>query len=232
MSDLYYWLPLTLTLLAFFLSHTLPALPGVRVRLIGLCGRRLYFFAYGVTSVLLLIGLVSAASSAPYVELWPHTDDLLWVPRIAMLPAIVLATNGLLAANPLSLTMNRRGSFDPERPGVVGLVRHPVLWATLIWSVSHIAANGALAHVVLFGTFALMSVQGMVAIDRRQQSSLGHPEWRRLAAHAPQWPRLRAIRARRPALSLRRLSPSLLGVVAYTALAMGHGWFAGVPAFL
>jgi uncharacterized membrane protein len=232
MSDLNNWLPLTLTLLAFFLSHTVPALPGVRVRLIGLCGREIYFLAYGVTSVLLLIGLVSAASSAPYVELWPQTDDLLWVPRVAMFPAIVLATNGLLAANPLSLTMNRGASFDPERPGVVGLVRHPVLWAMLIWSVSHIAANGALAHIVLFGTFALMSVHGMVAIDRRRQSSLGHPEWRRLSAHAPQWPRLHAIRARRPALSLRRLSPSLLGVAAYAALAVGHGWFAGVPAYL
>jgi uncharacterized membrane protein len=232
MSDLYNWLPLTLTLLAFVISHTVPALPGVRVRLIGLFGREVYFLAYGVTSLVLLIGLVSAASTAPYVELWPPTDGLLWVPRLAMLPGIILATHGLLAPNPLSLTMNRRGCFDPQRPGVVGLVRHPVLWAMLIWSASHVAANGAWAHVVLFGTFALMSVQGMVAIDRRRQSSLGHSEWRRLSAHAPQWPRLHAIRARRPALSLRSLSPSLVGVVAYAALAMGHGWFAGVQAFL
>jgi uncharacterized membrane protein len=65
--------------------------------------------------------------------------------------AIILAVAGLLARNPLSMSLNRE-AFDPLRPGIVAVVRHPVLWAQLIWSLAHLAANGDVGHVVLFGT--------------------------------------------------------------------------------
>lgn len=232
MSTIHAWLPLALSLLAFALSHIIPTLPAVRARLIGLCGRRIYFLAYGLTSLVLLACLVGTASSAPYVELWSPTEHLLWVPRVAMLPAVVLAVYGLMAPNPLSLTINRREKFDPDRPGVVGVVRHPVLWAMLIWSASHVLANGAVAHVLLFGTFAVMSVQGMVATDRRRQSKLGLIEWRRLSARAHLWPLLPSLLAGwRPAPSLKAVWPFLLGIATYAALALGHTWFAGVPSY-
>jgi uncharacterized membrane protein len=232
MSMSYSWLEFFVALLAFVVSHAIPAFPALRARLITHLGRRVYFLTYGATSLALLIWLVTAASNTPYVELWPATEHLLWVPRLTMLPAVILAVNGLIAPNPLSLTMNRHYAFDPVKPGIVGIVRHPVLCATLIWSVSHILANGTLAHALLFGSFAVMSVAGMVAIDRRRKARLGLYEWRRLAALGPLLPLLPSLLGGwRPTLSIRTLWPSVLGTAVYVALAAGHVWFAGVPSY-
>ncbi len=41
--------------------------------------------------------------------------------------------------------------------------------------------NGDLAHVLLFGGFAVLAVLGMFAIDRRLKRTLGEAEWARLA---------------------------------------------------
>jgi uncharacterized membrane protein len=232
MSMSYSWLEFFVALLAFVVSHAIPAFPALRARLITHLGRRVYFLTYGATSLALLIWLVTSAANTPYVELWPATEHLLWVPRIAMLPAMILAVNGLLAPNPLSLTMNRHGTFDPTKPGIVGIVRHPVLGAMLIWSVSHLLANGTLVHALLFGSFAVMSVAGMAAIDRRRKARLGLHEWRRLAALAPLLPLFPSLLAgRRPTLSIKAVWPSVLGTAVYVALAAGHVWFAGVPSY-
>ena len=225
------WLPLIAVLGAFVLSHLVPALPPVRARLIGLFGRCGYFSLYGIVSLLLLLALIHASATAPYIELWPTTDMSLAVPRLVMPFALILAIAGILAPNPLSMSLNRE-AFDPLRPGIVAVVRHPVLWALLIWSLAHIAANGDVGHVVLFGTFAAMSAMSMMSLDRRRQAKLGRPEWDRLAARAPQLPLLAALRAGwRPAFSGRIVRHLLLGLAVYGVLALTHVWFAGVPAY-
>lgn len=232
MSTIHLWLPLAVSLLAFVLSHLIPTLPAVRTRLIRLCGRRAYFLLYGLASLGFLIVLIAAVSNAPYVELWPATEQRLLVPRIAMLVAVVFTIYGLAAPNPLSLTMNRRGQFNPDRPGVVGVVRHPALWAMLTWSMSHIVANGDVAHVVLFGTFAVMSVSGMSTIDRRRKATLGIDEWLRLSARAPALPLVPSLLAGwRPRPSASDIWPGLIGLCSFAALVFGHVWFAGVPAY-
>ena len=232
MSTVHSWLPLALALLAFVLSHLLPTIPSIRTRLISVCGRRLYFTVYGMVSFGLLLGLIGAASSAPYLDLWSATEQLLWAPRIAMPAAVVLAVYGFAMPNPLSLTMNRRAPFDPARPGVVGVARHPVLWAMTIWSLAHIFANGDLAHVVLFSTFAAMSLTSMAAIDRRRQASLGAREWNRLSTLAPALPMVPSLLAGwRPKPSTKDFWPFMAGISIFALLAACHGWFAGVPAY-
>lgn len=231
MSSFQEWLPLAAVLSAFVLSHLVPALPPVRARLIRLLGRRAYFMAYGGISLLLLLGLIHAAATAPYVELWPASDRLLAIPRLAMPVAVVLAITGLMAPNPLSMSLSR-APFDAARPGIVAIVRHPVLWALLIWSLAHVAANGDVSHVVLFGTFAAMSILSMMSTDRRRQARLGRQEWQRLSVRAPQLPLLPSLRAGwRPAFSGRIVLHCLLGLALYALLALTHVWFAGVPAY-
>jgi uncharacterized membrane protein len=225
------WLPLITVLGAFVLSHLVPALPSVRANLIGRLGRRCYFTLYGIVSLLLLLALIHASATAPYVEFWPINDLSLAVPRLVMPFAIVLAVAGLLAPNPLSMSLNG-GAFDPLRPGIVAVVRHPVLWALLIWSLAHLAANGDVGHIVLFGTFATMSVLSMTSLDRRRRAKLGRPEWDRLAIRAPQLPLLPALRAGwRPTIPGKVLLHVLLGLAVYGLLAKAHVWFAGVPAY-
>ena len=100
----------------------------------------------------------------------------------------VLLVLGLSSPNPLSMSAVRGAAFDPARPGIVALVRHPVLWAALLWALAHLVPNGDLAHVILFGLLALLAGGGMLIFDRRQRRRLGEEEWARLAAHSSNLP--------------------------------------------
>jgi len=158
LSDAAGWGELAAAMTVFLLTHAIPARPALRGRLVTLLGRRAYLIAYSVVSLLALAWVIGAAANAPYLELWPRADWQSLVPAIGMLVASVLAVFALTMPNPLSLGAKR--GFDPDHPGAAGFVRHPLLWAMLVWSISHLLPNGDLSHVMTFGLFALLSLAG------------------------------------------------------------------------
>lgn len=167
-------------LLAFLLSHSLPERTGLRRRLVAATGERAYLILYSLLSIMLLAWLISAALRAPFVPLWPLQTWHYYVPLVLMLPASMLLVGGALSANPLSIGFSSR-ALDPDRPGLVGVTRHPILWAFALWSFAHLAANGDLVSAILFGGFGLFALAGMAILDRRKRRSLGG-DWPRLAA--------------------------------------------------
>lgn len=174
------WPDFALAYALFLVAHAVPAQPALRSRLVAALGRPLYLAIYIAASVVLLLRLIRTAQRAPFLPLWEYADWQAWIPNLAMPFVCLLVAFGLGAANPLSLGGTGRG-FDPDRPGIAGITRHPVLWALALWSAAHLFPNGDLAHVLLFGGFALFSLAGMAAIDLRQRRRLGDAEWRRLA---------------------------------------------------
>jgi uncharacterized membrane protein len=161
------WLPFALALAAFAASHYLPAATGWRDGLIARFGRRAYFSAYGLLSLLLLGWIVVAAGQAPYLELWPQLAWTRWLPNLAMPFAFVLAACGIGMPQPFTLGGRRAARFDPAYPGLAAVTRHPVLLAFALWAGAHLVANGDLAHVILFGGFLAMALVAMPAADRR-----------------------------------------------------------------
>jgi uncharacterized membrane protein len=162
---------LFLALALFLLSHSIPARPRVRGALIARLGRANYLILYGLLSIVLLVWLVSATIRAPVIPLW---SSGLWTWHLAlalMLPACWLLVGGLAAPNPFSVTLSHR-RFDPSRPGIIGLLRHPVLWGFTVWAGVHLIANGDVAAMILFGVFLLFSLVGMRLIDRRKYQQL------------------------------------------------------------
>ncbi len=83
--------------------------------------------------------------------------------------------------NPFSFGSARNAAFDPARPGIVRLHRHPLLLALALWAGAHVMPNGDLAHVILFVTFSGFAVLGARPIDRRKQRDMGK-DWDALAA--------------------------------------------------
>ncbi|MEM1007250.1 MAG: NnrU family protein [Pseudomonadota bacterium] len=183
-------------LMIFFVSHMIPVRPAVRGWLVGALGRRGYFVAYSALSLAVLAWLIRAAAQAPYVEVLPPAPVLRWVPVIIMPLVCWLALAGLAIRNPFSFGGLGQRPFDPEKPGILRMTRHPILVALLLWAVAHLLANGSLSHVILFGLFAGFAGVGMSLIDRRKARAMG-PEWVRLSRNtacfslrAPDpWPR-------------------------------------------
>ena len=224
------WGELALALAAFIGSHVIPSRQPVRARLTAIAGERAYLVAYSVLSLLPLGWLIQASANAPYVELWPYADWQRLVPQLAMPPALALAVFGLTSPNPLSIGRRRGTRFDPEHPGIAGIVRHPVLWATLLWSVSHLVPNGDLAHAILFGVFTALSIAGMLLLDRRSRRRLGEAEWRSLSRNTSNLPFAPLRRGRVPRPDLSVVVKLAAALALYLLLLFTHPYFAGVPA--
>ncbi|WP_305970571.1 MULTISPECIES: NnrU family protein [unclassified Mameliella] len=165
------WTEYALALALFVASHFVPRLGGLRETLIGAVGRRAYFSLYGLLSLALLAWMILAAGRAPYVELWPQLPWTRWVPNLAMPLAMVLLTCGTGLRQPF--TLGGRKAFDPARPGFAAVSRHPLFLALALWAGAHLAPNGDLAHVILFGSFTVMALVAIPAFDARARRVLG-----------------------------------------------------------
>ncbi|MEM8552193.1 MAG: NnrU family protein [Pseudomonadota bacterium] len=161
------WAEFLAALAVFFASHAIPARPAVKQRLVGLLGRGAYGACYGIISLAALGWVIAAAGRAPTVALAPVAPWQLAAPFILMVPACLLVAFALFRPNPYSFGGSRNARFNPSYPGVVRITRHPLLLAILLWAVGHLLANPHAAHAILFGSFAVFSLTGMAAIDRR-----------------------------------------------------------------
>lgn len=206
------FLPLYVALGAFFATHSLPALPGLRGRLVAWLGNeRRYLILHSLLASLTLVWLVLATLEAPRFLLWGFHDWARWVPILVMPIACILLVAGLTTANPFSLGRGSRG-FNPSRPGIVGITRHPVLLAAALWSGAHLFPNGELRAVLLFGALFGFSLMGMPLFDRRRDA----------VAHLKT--ALRLGRADLPGLMFRVVG----GLILYAALLLLHEWAFGL----
>lgn len=174
------WSEFVLAMAAFLGSHFIPRLGGLRDRAMAGLGRRLYFSLYGLVSLLILAWVISAAGRAPYVELWPQAGWTRWAPNLAMPPAFVLAAMGIGLRQPHTLGA-ARVPFDPGAAGFAAVSRHPLLLALALWSAAHLLPNGDLAHVILFGSFALVSLAAIALFDAKARRAEGDAFFARTA---------------------------------------------------
>ncbi|MDP5307407.1 NnrU family protein [Paracoccus spongiarum] len=167
------WGEFTLAMALFAGSHFLPRLGGLRGRMIARLGRGRYFVLYGLVSLAILIWLIDAAGRAPHVELWPQTAEARWIPSLAMPVALLLAVLGMGIDQPHTPGARPNASFDADRPGLAAITRHPLLIALGLWAGAHLAPNGDLAHVILFGGFAAMSLAAIALFEARARRREG-----------------------------------------------------------
>ncbi len=167
-------------LVAFVVSHRLPAMPAVRARLVDRLGEKLYLALYGLLSLAIVAWLISAAVRAPTYVLWPFQNWQAVVPLVLMPLALVLLVASVFSPNPLSVSL-RPASGVSSLPAVVSITRHPILWAFALWALSHLITNGDLVAVILFGGLGFFALIGMRIVDKRTKARLGPQEWERLA---------------------------------------------------
>mgnify|MGYP005752556397 FL=1 len=214
------WFEFALAYVVFFLSHSLPVRPPLRPRLQARLGASGFTLAYSVLSLAVLSWLIGAAGRAPHVTLW---DWALWqvhVPLTVMGPVCLILALSIGRPNPFSFGGARNDLFDPARPGIVRLSRHPLLLALALWAAAHVVPNGDLAHVILFGTFAAFALLGGRLIDRRKRREMG-PEWQRMLDRGAEVPLFAA------SLSGGTLLRLAAGIALYRALIWAHPFLFG-----
>ncbi|WP_425416271.1 NnrU family protein [Oricola indica] len=182
------WSGFALAFVAFFLGHSAPVRPPFRPILVRVLGAAGFGLAYSALSVAILTWLIVAAERAPFVPVWNWMPWQNYLVLAIMLPVCLIVALSIGWPNPFSFGGARNAAFDPARPGIVRLARHPLLVALALWSGAHLVANGDLAHILLFGTFFVYALFGRRLVDRRKRREMGQNWdllWERVLAHPP-----------------------------------------------
>jgi uncharacterized membrane protein len=180
---------LVLGIVLFIGIHLLPSLASLRQRLMDRFGERAY---KGIFSLISLAGfglLVFGKAKADFIPVWTPPA---WGRHLALsLMPIALM---LLAAAYLPSNVKR-------------LTPHPMLWGVTLWAAVHLAANGDLASIILFGSFGVFALFDIVSANARGAAiaKVKYPAGRDLAVVA-------------------------IGLIAYGLLLFLHPYLFGVPA--
>jgi len=140
---------LLLGLAIFFAVHLVPSFVNIRLKVISTLGMPKYMGLYSITTLTGLVLIIYGKSIAEYKPIW---DPPLWS-RTLVFPIMLLAFY-LFAAADMKSNIKR-------------FIRHPMLLGILLWSSVHLIANGDLASITLFGSFAVFSLVAMVSANLR-----------------------------------------------------------------
>ncbi|MGO9458723.1 MAG: NnrU family protein [Rhodomicrobium sp.] len=223
------WVEFTAALGAFLASHIVPARPAIRRSLRARLGGTAFTVLYSAVSFVLLAWLIDAADHAPRIALLGFEPWQLWVPNIVMPFACLLIAFGIAAPDPFSIAGRAGTTFDPQRPGIAGITRHPLLWAITLWAAAHIVPNGDLAHVILFGMFATFGIAGTFALDARRRREWGPELWESRTAATSLIPFAAVFASRFRGAGMRADPRRFLAAIAlYLALILLHAAVIGV----
>jgi uncharacterized membrane protein len=140
-------------LILFFGAHMTPTFPKIRADLaqrLGLGPYKLLFTVASLAGLVLIVLGVSALRGSPAdAQIWAPP---LWSRHLAfalMLPAFILIAS----------------AYIPSR--LRDKVGHPMLAAVAIWALAHLAANGDLLALLLFGSFLAYAIYDRISVSRR-----------------------------------------------------------------
>jgi len=140
---------LILGIILFFVMHLVPSMPGLRARLIASMGEGGYKGIYSLVSLAGVVLMVYGFSKSP-VE--PVYVPPAWGRHVVFI--VMVLSFILFAAADMKSNIKR-------------FTRHPMLWGVALWSGAHLAANGNLAELILFGAFLIYAFVAMFSANLR-----------------------------------------------------------------
>jgi uncharacterized membrane protein len=175
--------------------------------------------------------MLAAYGAAPQTPVWSPPPAFKLVPVLVMPVAAVLLVAGVTTANPTMVGGEKVLDGRPESAavGILTITRHPFLWATTLWAVSHLLVRGDAANIILLAGILVLSLGGMAHIDKRREAALGS-DWGPVAMTTSRLP-FKAVLQGRCELDLAGIGWKRLfgGLALYALLLPAHGWLLGVP---
>ncbi|MCF4098005.1 NnrU family protein [Maritalea mediterranea] len=213
-----------IALFVFLFAHMLPQIGDLRGKIIARTSRKAYIIGYSVLSTLLLIWMISAALRAPRTILYAADPLTVRISMGLMLMAIILFVMGALRPNSLSVSFRRDRGHQNSNPGILALVRHPIIVAFALWAFAHILVNGELANILLFGIMLAFALLGIARLNKTKPQKLSAADYARVKQReAGSWgQRLRRAGDRQLAIEL------VIGIALYIVILHAHGPIIGV----
>lgn len=222
---------LALAIACFVGGHFVLSSIQVRRLLVRMIGEASYRGAYSILALMTLIWTIVAYRAAPREAIWVAGAGLRFIPFLLMPIACILA---VAAFSTRSVTLAGGEEFADSQEamsGIMTITRHPFLWAVVLWSLGHIAANGDAASIVLFSGMMVLAFGGMIHIDHRRRVTLGGA-WGPIALTTSTIPFLAAAQ-RRTKVDWTGIGwvRGGVGLALACVLAIAHGWATGVDLF-
>lgn len=137
-------------LVIFFAAHFLPRLKTLRASAVQNLGAGGYKGAFTLVSLAGLALIIVGYRSSDFIHVYVPLESSRAIAHALMPFAFLLIVSANFPCN-----MKR-------------FVRHPMLWAVLLWAITHLAANGDLASVLLFGAFGLYAAVDMALVNAQE----------------------------------------------------------------
>lgn len=218
---------LALAMLAFLAIHIIPS-SVLRQGIIEKIGYIGYMAFFNILSIAIFIWLCFAYGEAPTGEmLWDSGNAGRYLAVVLMAIASILMIGSYTSPNPTVVggdkTLGTEGSYS----GINAISRHPLMWAIVLWSITHLVNNGDITGIIFFGGIGLLALSGTFLIDAKKARQLG-PGWEDFRERTSNIPFL-AILQGRARFSLSRLWwRILLGLVVFALFFHFHALVIGV----
>ncbi|MBB4632153.1 NnrU family protein [Sphingosinicella soli] len=212
---------LAIAVASFVLTHFILSHP-LRAPIVARVGEKGFLGLYSLVAFATLIWAVMAYRAAPIQQLWLPPLWILHAGALLMLVASILFAGSFLAPNPAMVEAGKVLSRSTEPKGVMGITRHPMMWAFGLWAVVHVASTGRLETLILAGGIGILALVGAWFQDGKKAAQLGDG-WAAYAARTSYWPLGAQLSGR---LSWSRIWPGILpvglGIALYIILVVTH----------
>jgi len=219
---------LLIAAVALVVTHVVPSMPRVRSRIVATVGEGVFSGIYSLIAIACIATMVWAFNRVPQDFIWVPGPGVRHLPALLMPLALLLVVTGVLTPNPA--TFGKEGQLQAQIParGIVRVTRHPFLWGVILWSITHVLANGDIGAVMFFGGFLGLSVAGMIGLDKKRAEKHGEA-WQRFVDVTSSVPFVAIIRGRNMLIvSEIGWLALVITIVVYAALLFGHRWLFGV----
>lgn len=140
-------------IVVFFGIHLFPTRISLREKLVLVIEEMPYKVTFALLSFAGLGLMIKGMGAAPYTTVWYPPAVATTVTAVFMAPALIL----LVAMK-----------FDNN---IKRIVRHPMMWGVLLWSLSHLFSNARIADLLLFGSFAVYALFHLYLARQRTKAT-------------------------------------------------------------
>ncbi|MEM8636936.1 MAG: NnrU family protein [Pseudomonadota bacterium] len=203
-----------IAMIVFVVSHVVVSRSRIKPMAIEAFGERAFRAGYSMMSLMLLAWVVITMINADRIIFWAAPGWSYPFAAIMTIIAFILIGLGSFVPNPLSASFRKKG-YDPKKPGIVGWIRHPLIWGLTIWGFAHIPANGDWPSLILFAGTALFGFIGTRGLSKRYEARLGTEAWQELTPD-------------RGHIDVNAIIGVVFGLALWATILVGHGHLFGV----